>query len=506
MAQKNNQRFSKTSLWQMQSMAYQGLGLEAWTKRGIPSYLTSNPFIAKRYAQMAFAYMLEEHLLNRLSKKSPFTIFELGAGTGRFAYLFIKYFLHLVKESPLKDQKIRYVMTDLSTEVIKGWTSHPHLQRLFESKILDWACLDLNHPGPFKLGQSGLQISFETLDNPCLLITNYLFCYLPCDLFANRKDGLSEGLVDIDTKGINSATSPQDEDLSCSTRFRPLSKKSYYEKKEWNDALWALSQELPQTSFTLPIGAFQVLDFFREVSPKGYCLLAADRGAITPEQIVALKGVSVSRNALCAVAVNYRALIHYFRQRKELACSTRQPHPTFAVMMAVAGDHCCDNAMVQRAFSNYLSNFEPADYWELVNLLEKRDLPANLDEIYLLLKLGDWDPSNFHIFFQAIRIELKKASAITQKRWMEIIDSIYENFFPLSGDDANLIVNMGVLLFDLEQFAKALVYFQRAYLFKGDQARTLFNMGLCYRQLNDRVSATSCFERAELLNSARPLP
>lgn len=499
---KKNQRLSQTSLWEMQSAAYQTLGLEAWTKRGIPSYLTCNPFIAKRYAQMAFDYLLQEHLLKRLSNRAIFTIFEFGAGTGRFAYLFLKYFLHLVAQSPLKGQKIRYVMSDLSPEVIAGWKEHPHLQKFFDSGILDCACLDLSKPAPFQLMNSGFQVAEGALDNPCVLITNYLFGYLKSDLFANGKGGLAEGLVTIDTKGINSATSAQAEDLTYSTRFRPLAKKPYYEVKEWNSALSAVSKELPETSFTLPIGAFELLDFFRNVSPKGYCLLAADRGAVTPEQIVALQGISVSRNALCAVAINCRALIHYFKQRGELACSTLQPHPTFVVMMAVAGDPKRNNAMVQRTFSNQLSDFEPADYWELVNLLEKRDLAPKLEEIYLLLKLGDWDSSNFYIFFESIRKELKNASQLTRKRWVEIVDYVYDNFFPLSESEANLIVNMGVLLFDLKHFAKALIFFQRAYLFKGDRARIFFNMGLCYSQLKDQASAKSCFAEAEKLDAS----
>lgn len=486
----------------MQSAAYQSLGLAAWTKRGIPSYLTSNPFIAKRYAQVIFDYALQEHLLKRLSESKPFYIFEFGAGTGRFAYLFLKSFLHLIQQSPLKKQKIRYVMTDLSQEVIAGWKKHPHLEKLFERGILDCAQLDLNQPKAFKLAMSGERVDSDFFENPCALITNYLFGYLRSDLFAKQKNGLAEGLVTIQAEGINAADTPQPEELIYSARYRKLAKSAYYPQNEWNEILNAVAKELPETPFTLPIGAFQVLDFFRKIAPQGYCLLAADRGAVTLEQIVALNGVSVSKNALCAMAINCRALIHYFRHKGELACSTRQPHPTFVVMLAVAGGDGKDNAMVQRAFSNQLSDFEPADYWELVNLIEKRSQPPSLDEIYLILKLGDWDSSNFHIFFEIIRKELKEASFAKRKKWVDIVDSIYDNFFPLSGSEANLIVNMGVLLFDLMEFAKALVFFQRAYLFDGEKARILFNMGLCYSRLGDADSAGHCLEKAGALDPA----
>ena len=495
------QRLSQTTLWDMQSRAYQSLGLQAWTERGIPSYLTSNPFIAKRYANIAFAFLMEGILEGRIKKNQPFTLFELGAGTGRFTYLFLRYFLRLVQESPFRQVKIRYVMTDLSPELMAGWRKHPYFQGLFDKQLLDSARLDLSKPAAFCLEGSAQKICPGSIENPCIVITNYLFGYLASDLFAKQLGGLAEGLVALDAHGINAKQEPQVEDLLCKIRYRKVAGGDYYSKAEWNSVLEAMAGELPETPFTLPIGAFRALDFFREVSPQGYCLLAADRGAVTPDQIAALHGISVSRNALCAMAINCRALMHYFKQRGELACTTRQPHPTFVVLAAVAGCKEGQSEMTKRAFSLNLSDFEPADYWELVNRFEGGGKVPSLEEIYLLLKLGDWDSTNFHTFFAPIREHLKKATVSVQARWVDIIDSIFDNFFPISTREANLIVNMGVLLFDMQHYAKALLYFQRAYLIGGEQARILFNMGLCYMLLKESDEASSCFAKAEKLDA-----
>lgn len=500
------QRLSQTTLWDMQSRAYQSLGIEAWTERGIPSYLTSNPFIAKRYANVAFAYLIEEISSGRIKKNQPFTLFELGAGTGRFTYLFLKYFLRLVQESPFSRIQIRYVMTDLSPELIAGWRRHPYFQRLFEKGLLDSARLDLSEPAAFYLQGSSRTICPGSEQNPCVVITNYLFGYLASDLFAKRGDGLAEGLVTLDARGVNDAHEPQVEDLLCRVRYQKLaSVGDYYPSATWNRALEATAAELSPTPFTLPIGAFRALDFFREVAPSGYCLLAADRGAVTPDQIAALQGISVSRNALCAMAINCRALIHYFLERGESACTTRQPHPTFVVLAARAGPAAGESGMIQRAFSQNLSDFEPADYWELVNRFEGGRKSPSLEEIYLLLKLGDWDSTNFHAFFTPIRDQLKSAECGVQTRWADIIDSIFDNFFPISKLEANLIVNMGVLLFDMKCYAKALLYFQRAHLIGGEQARIFFNMGLCYSLLRESEEAASCFAKAEKLDAAYSL-
>lgn len=492
----HKQRLSQTTLWDQQARAYKSLGIDAWTQRGVPSYLSSNPFIAKRYAQIAFGYVVEAVAAKRIQRAHPVFLFELGAGTGRFSYLFLKYFLHLIGESPFKDLTIRYVMTDLSQELIANWKKHPYFQRLVQSGILDFAQLDLSRPSAFRLQNSNETIKAGFCRNSSVVIANYLFGYLASDLFAVRKGALVEGLVTLNTKGVTSAKAPQVEDLQCKTRYRKLPANAYYPDKHWNDALHATASELPDTPFTLPIGAYCALDFFRSVSKEGYCFLAADRGAVTPQQIVDLQGVSVSRNALCAVAINCRALVHYFKQRGEMACTTRQPHPTFVVMVAAAGSSIENGAMTQRAFSNYISDFEPADYWELVNQLERRDEPAQLEEIALLLKLGDWDSTNFHAFYDLIRGQLKAAPASAKKRWSEIVDGVFDNFFPISAHEANLIVNMGVLHFELGNTAKALLYFQQAYSLGGEPARIFFNIGLCHKALGDPRAAEICLTKA----------
>ena len=495
-----NQRLSQTKLWEMQARAYHLLGIEAWTQRGIPSYLSSNPFIAKRYAHVAFAYVQERVARLRIHRSEPLYLFELGAGTGRFTYIFLKYFLHLLQDSPLNRLRVRYIMTDLSPEVIAGWRAHPYFQRLFESGILDCAKLNLSHLKEMKLLSSGEEIGPGSVRNPSIVIANYLFGYLPSDLFTVREGQLHEGLVALDTQGVTAARKPQTEDLICKTRFRKLPKGDYYDITHWNAALTATAADVLETPFTVPVGAYRALDFLREVCTGGYCFLSADRGAVTPQQISELQGVNVSRNALCAVAINYRALLKYFLQKGEMACTTRQPHPTFVVMCATAGGLAEEHVMTRRAFSQLISDFEPADYWELVNRFEIKDRKMTLEEIYYILKLGDWDSTIFHSNFEIIRRHLASANLNVRALWGEALDSILDNFFPISALEANLIVNIGVLHFDLKNWHKALSCFQRAHIIAGDQAHILHNMGLCYHQLRDERTARACHVKAAKLD------
>jgi hypothetical protein len=50
-------RFSKSHLWKLSDAFYEKMGTNAWSTGMIPYFVSSNPFIAKRYVQMLIAYL-----------------------------------------------------------------------------------------------------------------------------------------------------------------------------------------------------------------------------------------------------------------------------------------------------------------------------------------------------------------------------------------------------------------------------------------------------------------
>src|SRR5687767_11731598 len=95
-------RLSHSRLWRLQRAFFEQHGIEAWTQGTVPHYITCNTFIADAYAKVVRAYLGEAA---RSDDASPIHIVELGAGSGRFAWYFLKRFL----PSP---RPIVYVMTD----------------------------------------------------------------------------------------------------------------------------------------------------------------------------------------------------------------------------------------------------------------------------------------------------------------------------------------------------------------------------------------------------------
>src|SRR5437763_4078869 len=82
---------SRSLIWRLQRDFYEQRGLKVWTEDRVPEYITNNPFIAEMYARIVSNFLAEcAQQVRIVSKDRPLRILELGAGHGKFCYLFLR--------------------------------------------------------------------------------------------------------------------------------------------------------------------------------------------------------------------------------------------------------------------------------------------------------------------------------------------------------------------------------------------------------------------------------
>src|SRR5881409_4001505 len=118
-----NIRFSQSKMWTAQKNYYDQKGINAWDE-DVPFYITSNPFIAREYAEVAIRFMQDWVQKNPSAIEHPFYLLELGSGTGQFSFYFLKYFIEIQKLLQLEKIKIRYIMSDVTDSSFNFWKSH----------------------------------------------------------------------------------------------------------------------------------------------------------------------------------------------------------------------------------------------------------------------------------------------------------------------------------------------------------------------------------------------
>lgn len=490
-----NTRMSQSLLWELQTAAYSRFGPQAWSKKGVPTYLTSNPYIAKKFAHVVLGFIRDT-----IDLSQPLYIFDLGAGSGRFAYLFIKNFLSMVDGVLLKTLKLRYIMTDIAESNIQFWQEHTLLKPFVESEILDFAYYHhAETDKPLRLLHSGEILDKESFQNPIVIVCTYYFDTIPQDLFRIKDGKLYEGHItlSVDKKNIDSADPSIIQQLKCQYDYVPIDKPEQYypDFPQLNDILKTYLEIIDRVTFLFPIGGFQSLRYFADLCNGRLLLLAGDQGMSNEKQVRQWGEPEISLHATFSYPVNYHALGMYFQNQRGVALLTSFPESTFAVMVGVlGGQHFPETRL---AFREHLDSFEPKDYLSLVNKVRK---PLTLEYILLLLKLGFWDPNNFYYFYNDIRKQIPKASDTLQEHLSLGIHQTWEQFYPVCPEDGDFVSNLGVLLFEMKRYKEALVYFQRSLEITGEKTTTYQNMAQCYKALDDPEEATRCIQKASALH------
>jgi len=342
-----------------------------------------------------------------------------------------------------------------------------------------------------------------------ILLANYFFDTIPQDLFRIEDGKLQEGRVTLSVGGELEGETINPTDPSLIRRFRcdydyfPLKDpKNYYpDQPVLNKILETYSQQFNNTPFLFPIGAFQSLEYFSNMSRNRLLLVAGDQGYTTEKQILAAGEPTIDRHGTFSIPVNYHALSLYFQGRNGVGMLTTFSEPIFVVITAILGASLKGYRETHFAFQEHLDAFEPKDYWKMVACLEKEKIVPSIECLLIILKLGNWDPMNFHAFFEMIRNHLKTASQTLKDQVQETIRNVWDKFYPMTVEEGDFILNLGVLFYEMQNYTEALLFFQRSLDITGDKAQTLINMGACHLALEDKESAAKCLQKAKTLKN-----
>lgn len=491
------QRMSTSILWKLQRAAYCQFGPQAWSHKGVPFYVTSNPYTVRQYAHIVLGYLRDCMVPGAATPLDPSQvvyILDLGAGTGRFGFLFLKTLHELLSLPVLRKINICYIMTDISEQNLTFLQEHPYLQPFIKEGFLDFAYYHHEQKELLYLLKRKKILSTESLINPLILIGNYFFDTIPQDLFRVKDHRLEEGRISISVPE-KKEFGPLDSNnpvliphMICRYDYVPIKNPNdyYAHFPILNDLLKMYMQEFDQIPFLFPIGAFQSIRYFSELSRGHFLLIAGDQGVGTKSQIAKSGEPKISLHGTFSIPVNYHLIAMYFRAHAGIGLLAQFPDPQYLVVVGVLGGDISFFEETLLAFQTHVNFFGPIDYLKIVNCVEEWGSPS-LDLVLLLLKLGNWDPMLFNAFFALIRQYLSKCSEETKFQLKAVLHNIWMNFYPITPDDSNFVTNLGVLLYEIGDYREALIYFIRAKDVYGNNTPPQIqqNIALCYKKMQE---------------------
>jgi tetratricopeptide (TPR) repeat protein len=486
-------------LWQLQRGYYARESTRAWSDSGLPQRITCNPVIALAYARVVLGFLRDWHAA--LVPGEPVYIVELGAGAGRFGYLFLAEFQELLQRSPLRDLVYTYVMTDFVEETVDFWQAHSQLQPFVTAGQLDFARFDLEQPHDLTLRHAGVALGAARLRNPLVVLANYVFDSVPQDAFAVRAGRLHESLVTVSLpEGETDLAAPEAlARLQVSFAERPVTP-DYYAREDWDRILARYEQRLGDTHFVFPRAALQCMDGFRQLCGDRLLLLTGDKAYSREEELVEREEPDLAWHAGCfSLSVNHHAIGQYFLDRGGQFLATGFRPFVLDVSAFLLGRPPGDYLEARLAFDATLQRRHPADVTALKLGLEPHYTGLDLEQLLAWLRLSNWDPNLFCNVFTVLMDRLSDAPRHLHVELYRAIRELGRRYY-YAGEAEDVPFFLAMLLCQMGHYPDALQHLRRSQELHGEDAATSYNMALCHYQMRQFAKALQCLDRTLALD------
>lgn len=480
-----NQRFSQSLLWKLQRSYFEHQGMQAWSQGDVPQFITTNSFIAKAYSHVVLGFLQDNQSLASSMREhsQPIYIIELGSGSGRFAYHFLKHFLAVLRQSAVKDVSFKYILTDFSMGTLEVLQTHPSLQPFIEQDILDFALFDAERPQDLVLLSSGNVLSAAIVTQPIILLANYFFDSIPQDCFTLQDGQLAENLLTISSvqAEVNLSDPTLLTRLKLDYQNHPIST-NYYDDPDFNQILQKYQEHLVNTTFLFPDVGLRCIQYFRNVSDGNFLLLTADKGYVRESDMLDQTPPVIALHGSFSLMVNYHALGEYFRNQGGLVLERPDRFSSLNISASLLGQHPNSYLETIHAFNNAIQQWGPDDFFTLRIGMIEACTALNIKQLLAYLRMSAWDSDVFVDCYSTLHSQLVEMESVDWEVELELHHAIQQvwNMYYYIGENSDLPYRLGVLTYILGYYVEALEYFEHSLSLHGLDVDTLYNMSVCY--------------------------
>jgi hypothetical protein len=482
---------SRSMVWRLQRTFYRDQGIGAWSQSHVPQAITTSPNITRAYARMVLSFWHD--LRDSLDLSQPLYIVEMGAGSGRFAYRFLKTIMALLEQKPEPRPRLVYVMTDAIQSVVDFWRSNPRLRTFVDAGVLDFAHFDLVECAPMTLQTAGTVLETGSIANPLVVLGNYIFDTIPQDALTLKDGQFFANLVEIRASAPELDLTAPDSRVRLGIGFSqdtvPLDLDDEPDPLLRNVLRDYLHRErLDGTTLVVPRAAIGALRFLHTLSAGRLLCIAADIGESREEELADHGTPGFGAIGGLWLAVNFHAIGEFVERLGGLARHPRGLNLVLNISMLLFGPPGATFGETQQAYSDTIDVHGPDEIALLSRALGDHLPQLKLEELIAVLRASGWDTDYLS---RSVPILLEKLPTSEDRLQHELQRGIYqawEHYYPI-GETDDVPFGLGVLLYTLGQFPQALQFFELSLRDFGEDPRTTLNLALTLYRL-ERLEET----------------
>jgi SAM-dependent MidA family methyltransferase len=490
----DQKRLSQSKLWDLQRKYYEKVGVNAWRKRAVPHVITSNVFIADQYARLVYAFLRDWE--TEIDKDYPVYLIELGTGSGRFSYHFMRRWIDRTEQFGDLDITFKFLLTDFTESNLKFWKTHPLMKEMVQKGIADFVLFDATQDTSLTLVNSGETLTADTLVNPIIVVANYLFDSIPVDIFYTEDNQLSESLVTLESQH------PADHELiselldSIHLRYDNQSiENDYYENKTYNQILENYRNDLKKTYFRFPVSGLDCCANLQALSKNRMMLITADKGFTSLEAMDLLEPPQIAVHGSMSMMVNFDALEQFFTlQGGQWFKIPFQPND-ISVQVGLLGSPNSDYSETAMTFYDTVTSYGADDYHTLIAALHDHYKDLAISQMLSLLRMSHWDSVLFEECFEPLLMKVQETTDEVRADVRLALRNVWDNYFFI-GEDKDIPFMIGAILHNIGAFQEAIILFNYSLQMHGMDPSTLYNMGMSYLYLGDTKQALDNISKA----------
>jgi tetratricopeptide (TPR) repeat protein len=488
---------SQSIIWRMQRDIYVRRGLQSWSEDLVPNFATNNPFFAETYAGIVAGFF-EDCIADGLPTGAPLRIVELGAGPGKFCYLFLRTLTSLLRAKGLGIESVRYCMTDCSEALIAWWRGNSYLAEFVQSGVLHFESLEVGGEvhSPFLENQGGTS-------SPLVVIANYIFDTLPQDAFAVKDGQISEFLVTTTSPSADVNGKPALSRLRLSYKNVPVPEGRYSETS-WNEILEEYRRRLVGVTVLFPVHALKGLQALSRFSDGRVLVMAGDKGFAHEDALQLNQGpptLDFHAPNCFSQMVNLDAIGKYFQAWGGQALLPDKHFSGLNICGFLRGFPDDLFPLTKAAYQEAQSAFGSDDLFTLFAWLNAHMDEMSVQQMLAALRLTRWDPIAFMRFFPVLARQIRTVSAERMDLRTAVLRT-WDNHYPIAAKENELAFRCGVILLELRFFEEAVSMFKTSQRTFAPSAATSYNLGLCLQGLDRRSEALACMIEACTLDPA----
>jgi tetratricopeptide (TPR) repeat protein len=485
--------FSSSILWKLQADYFQQKGIDAWRLKEVPSYITSNPTIANAYVQIVWNFRKDRIQLSDSASVPALTICELGAGSGEFAFHFIRKLIELFVEDNIDLKKgFRYILTDVVNSTLSFWKSHACFDQWLKEGILDIAYFDTLKDDQLQLQISGETISGSTLSEPLIVFSNYVFDSIPQDMFRIENGVLNHCFLSLSTPE-DLRESEKIQSFTPEYSYKPIGG-AVYSDQHMNSLLEEYKAELESTHLLFPEKAWKAIKNLQALSSEGILLISADKGATLPSQMDHHPPHEIQKHGSISMPINIHALSSLTLAGGGLSFLPEKANLDFSIFALLLCAKPKDYTALKKAYDAHINQNNPYDFYLQKRSLKETANQMKIEEVLTYMAKSKFDPNLFVYFLPGLTANCNSYSDEEKQLLTLTITKVWESYYSL-GEDFDLAYQLACLFYAFDDYRQAIVYFNRSIEKYGDYTGTFYNMAVCYELLEEKDKAIQLLRR-----------